>query len=238
MRLSRAALLAPLWLIGCGHASCPEPISPESVPCTPPASTHGHLHGEHHAFDDPEKWAAQWDTKERDAWQKPDRVLALLKLSVDMVVAEVGTGTGYFAVRMAERVPAGHVWAVDVQPAMVRHVNERARDKGLDNLFAILGRHDDPMLPERAEVVLMVNTYHHIEDRPAYLQRLREYLASGGRLVIVDFMMGKRPVGPPDTAKVAPEEVLRELAAAGYKLLRDDRKSLPHQYILIAGAQE
>jgi SAM-dependent methyltransferase len=232
----RVALVALFVLTGCGHGPCPEPATAAAVsaPDTDGHANHGYLRGKHHRFDDPSAWAPLWDGEERDAWQKPDQVLELLELGVDMVVADIGTGTGYFAMRLADRVPAGHVWAVDVEPAMVRHVNERAREEELDNVFGILGRPDDPLLPEAADVVLVVNTYHHLGNRPAYLERLRSYLSPLGRVAIVDFKMGKRPVGPPEAAKIPPEQVVRELQAAGYEVVRDDRDTLPHQYLILA----
>jgi SAM-dependent methyltransferase len=190
-------------------------------------------HDPHHRFDDPERWARTFEDPARAQWQKPERVLEALALQEDDVVADIGSATGYFTVRIATKVPRGRVWGVDVEPAMVRYLNERARREGLGNLFSILGTPADPLLPEPVDRVLVVDTYHHIDDRTTYFEGLAGSLAPGGRLVVVDFEMGELPVGPPDSMKVPPEQVQRELEAAGYVLERAIRGELPYQYVLV-----
>lgn len=252
MRL--ASLTALLWIAGAFGCSteCPEAADPSAAPAPATAGdetsdghaepghahvdrTHGHQPGHRgHRFEDPEDWEDHFEGSDRDAWQKPQAVLDLLDLEPDHIVADVGTGTGYFAAKLVERVPEGRVWAVDIEPGMVRHVNARAREQNLGNLFAVLGKPDDPLLPEPVDLVLVVDTYHHIEDRTAYFENLRSHLRPGGRVAIVDFEMGDIPVGPPEEMKIAPDRVKQELEDAGYTLVTDDRDTLPHQYILIA----
>lgn len=189
-------------------------------------------HGEGR-FEDAEAWAARFEDPGRDEWQRPEVVLEALALEPTSRVAEIGSATGYFAVRIARRVPEGRVWAVDVEPDMVRYLNRRARREGLPTLFSILGTAPDPLLPEPVDAVLVVDTYHHIEDRPAYFRRLAESLRPGGRLVVVDFRMGELPEGPPESMRIAPEEVGRELEEAGYRRVGEDLTSLPRQYLLV-----
>jgi SAM-dependent methyltransferase len=193
---------------------------------------HDPAHG-HPSFADAERCAAHFDDPARDAWQRPEAVIEVVGLDPDMVVADIGAGTGYFAVRLARAVPAGKVIAVDVEPDMVRHLDERAVEEGLSNLAAVLAAPDDPRLPDPVDVVWMVNTYHHIHDRTAYFERLASSLAAGGRVVIVDFKMGERPVGPPERMKVAPETIIREMADAGYRVVLEDQTLLPHQNVLV-----
>lgn len=207
-------LVLGLALVACAHAGQP------------------HRHAGHR-FDDPERWARSFDDPARAAWQKPERVLEALALRKDDVVADIGSATGYFAVRIAPRVPRGRVWGVDIEPAMVRYLNERARREGLGNLFSILGTPGDPLLPEPVDRVLVVDTYHHIGDRTAYFENLAATLAPDARLVVVDFEMGEMPVGPPDSMKVPPEQVQHELETAGYTLEHAIRGELPYQYVLV-----
>src|SRR6266571_1348886 len=100
-----------------------------------------------HRFGDAEKWAKVFDDPERDAWQKPHEVIEALALAPDAVVADIGSGTGYFAARLARFVPKGRVYGVDTEPGMVKYLAERARREGLANLVSIAGRPADARLP-------------------------------------------------------------------------------------------
>ncbi|MEK7469936.1 MAG: class I SAM-dependent methyltransferase [Planctomycetota bacterium] len=185
-----------------------------------------------HSFADVENWVARFEGPERDAWQKPEEVVRALGLAPAARVAEIGAGTGYFAVRLARAVPRGQVWGVDLEPNMVRHLEARAAREGLANLTAALASAEDPRLPEPVDVLLVANTYHHLEARPAYFARVATALAPGGRLVIIDFRKGDLPVGPPDEMKLAPEVVRSELELSG--LVQTAEESfLPHQYFLV-----
>ncbi|AKJ08207.1 Methyltransferase type 11 [Archangium gephyra] len=133
-----------------------------------------------HRFENAEEWAKRFEEPERDAWQKPDEVVKALSLPADAKVADIGAGTGYFAVRLARAVPQGRVYGVDIEPDMVRYMGERAKRENLGNLEAVLGEPGDAKLPEPVDVALVVDTYHHIGDRVVYLKRLGEKLRPGG----------------------------------------------------------
>jgi SAM-dependent methyltransferase len=188
-------------------------------------------HKGHHRFNEPDKWAKRFEDPSRDAWQRPDDVIGWLELAPTSVVADIGAATGYFPVRIAKQVPEGRVYGVDIEQEMVDYLNARAKKEGLANLQAVLGEPADPKLPDAVDVVLVVNTYHHIEDRTAYFGRLVEKVKPGGRLCIVDFKKGELPFGPPDAMKIAPDKVTEELAAAGWTSRA--QHDLEHQYVLI-----
>jgi ubiquinone/menaquinone biosynthesis C-methylase UbiE len=190
-------------------------------------------HDAHHRFDSADEWAGRFEDPNRDAWQRPEAVLERLELAPDMIVADIGSATGYFPVRIARAVPHGRVYGIDIEPDMVRYLNERAATEGLDNLESVLGAPDDPHLPEAVDLVLMVDTYHHVAKRSEYFRRLSRHLTAGGRVAIVDFKMGELPVGPSDETKIPPDQVVDELGAAGYRVLIDDRVLLPYQYVLV-----
>jgi ubiquinone/menaquinone biosynthesis C-methylase UbiE len=205
-----------------------------------PAEQAGH-HGHHsahssptsnHRFDDPERWAKVFDDPERDAWQKPDDVLGQLSLQPDDVVVDLGAGTGYFAMRIAPKVPRGKVLAVDVEEKLVAYMKERADKHGVGNLETVLATTDDPKLPDGVSLVLVVDTYHHIGDRSAYFGRVRKKLGPSGRVVIVDFKKGDFPVGPPDAHKLAPDLVESEMKVAGFRMCKS-WDGLPYQYLLV-----
>jgi cyclopropane fatty-acyl-phospholipid synthase-like methyltransferase len=185
----------------------------------------------HHSFEDAEAWAARFEDPSRDAWQKPDDVLAELALPPNATVADIGSATGYFSVRLAKVLPQGHVFGVDVENAMVTYLNHRAEKEGLTNLTSLLGQFDDAKLPQPVDLIIIVNTYHHIEARPAYFKKLLGSLKAGGRLVIIDFTP-ESSMGPPVEAKLAPHVVQAELETAGFRPVAVSH-TLPEQYFLV-----
>ncbi len=192
------------------------------------AQTH---HTHQHGFSGAEQWAREFDDPQRDEWQKPHEVILALAPKPDAVIADIGSGTGYFSVRFAHMVPEGRVYGVDTEPDMVKYLAERAKRLGLKNVTAVAGAPDDPRLPERADLIILVDTFHHIDDRVRYFRRLHDSLKPGGRIAIIDFRMDS-PKGPPKGSRLTPEDVRGEMKAAGYMLVQE-HTFLPDQYFLI-----
>jgi predicted methyltransferase len=188
-------------------------------------------HTHRHSFGDAEKWAHVFDDPERDAWQQPHEVIRALALKPDAAVADLGAGTGYFAARLANMLPKGTVYAVDIEPGMVKYLGERAQREKLANLKPVSGTPGDPRLPAKVDLVLLVDVYHHIEARERYFRALAASLKPGGRVAVIDFRLDS-PSGPPKSARVAPERVKAELASAGYALA-EEHGFLPRQYFLV-----
>ena len=184
-----------------------------------------------HSFGDAGKWAHVFDDPKRDAWQKPHEVIQALGLKPDAVVADIGAGTGYFAVRFANMVSRGRVYGVDVEPGMVKYLDERARREKRANLVALAGAPNDPRLPEKADLIVLVDVYHHVDGRERYFRKVRGYLKPGGRVAIIDFRLDS-PEGPPRAARIAPGQVIAELEAADYRLATQ-HNFLPNQYFLV-----
>lgn len=248
----RRSLCALPLAFGCAKASgssTTQPAEPAAQPkghhahghhhgghgaAEPNAAHDGHAHGHHHRFEDADAWAKQFDDPSRDEWQRPEAVLDFIGLAPDARVADLGAGTGYFAVRLARRVPRGRVLANDLEPDMVRYLGERATKEGLSNLTAVQGRPDDPALPEAVDVAFMCNVYHHLEDPQGYFRKLAAQLRPGGRVVVVDFEKDapNDVPGPPPEMRVARETLVADLERAGFELVRADGDILPHQYIV------
>jgi len=188
-------------------------------------------HTHQHHFKDAEKWAHVFDDPERDAWQKPHEVIQALSLAPDAVVADVGAGTGYFSARLASMLPKGKVYAVDVEPDMVKHLAARAKREAKPNMQAVQGAFDDPKLPEKVDLILFVDVHHHIDEREKYFRNLRGSLKPGGRVAIIDFRPDA-PMGPPKHTRIAAEKVKAELKAAGYSLA-EEHPFLANQFFLV-----
>jgi ubiquinone/menaquinone biosynthesis C-methylase UbiE len=170
-----------------------------------------------HRFDDPERYAKEFDDPARDAWQMPDRVIATLGLKAGQSVADIGAGTGYFSMRLAKSRESPTVYAVDIEPSMVKYLTSRAVKEGLKNVVPVQAGADSPHLPVPVDVVLVVDTYHHISDRVGYFRKLRAVLKPAGRLAIIDFRKDA-PTGPPPEFRFTETQITSELALAGYGL--------------------
>ena len=200
-----------------------------ALPTGPAAAQSPHTHD--HSFGDARKWAQVFDDPKRDAWQKPHEVIQALALKPDAVVADIGSGTGYFSARIANMTPKGRVYGVDTEPDMVKYLSERAKREGLKNITAVQARPGDPRLPEKADVVILVDVYHHVENREQYFRRLQTSLKPGGRVAVIDFRMDS-PVGPPQSARMEQDRVKAEMKRAGY-VLAQEHAFLPNQYFLV-----
>jgi len=180
---------------------------------------HGEGQGAHgHRFDDPAEWSKRFDDPARDEWQKPGEVIRALALEPSHVVADIGAGTGYFTVRLARAMPSSLVFAVDIEPKMARHIAERARAEKLANVRTAVGSAKSANLPQPVDRVLLVNTYHHIDERQAYFRDLRQSLKPGARVAIIDYRPDA-PSGSPKHMRMAPEEIAAEMKQAGYRLV-------------------
>ena len=184
-----------------------------------------------HRFSGAEHWAKVFDDPERDKWQKPHEVITALKLAPDQSVADIGAGTGYFAVRFAHMLPQGRVYGVDLEPDMVKYLGERAKKENLANLTAVAGAPDDARIPAPVDLVILVDVYHHIDKRADYFRKLRASLKPGGRVAVIDFRLDA-PTGPPKNARIAPDRVKTEMKNAGY-VLDTEHPFLPSQYFLV-----
>jgi SAM-dependent methyltransferase len=214
-----AGLLAPVF--GCGGASADH------------ASGHPHAHGgghaaHHHDFSDVDRFARLFDDPERDAWQRPADVIAMLEIEPGMNVVDLGAGTGYFLRYLSEAAGAGgHVIALDTEPRMVAHMVERAEREQLANVEARVAAPDDPAL-EAVDRILIVDTWHHLADRERYAAHLARALRPGGFVLVVDFDEAS-PHGPPPAMRLAAETIVRELEAGGLAA-EIVQEALPYQY--------
>jgi len=188
---------------------------------------------QHHPGSVPEYIKALEDP-ERDAWQKPAQVMEKLALKPGDSVADLGAGSGYFTVRLARAVgPTGKVYAIDIEPKMLEHIQQRAQPEKLTNIQTVLADPHDPKLPPASvDIIFICDTLHHISERSTYYPLLVRALKPGGRLVDIDFQKRDLPIGPPVSMKIAKEEVVKEVAPAGFRLLQDF-DFLEYQYFLV-----
>lgn len=196
----------------------------------PSHATKGHAPGYHRKFNDAKHWVKVFDDPERDKWQLPAKVIEALKVKPKDVVADIGAGTGYFTFRIAKAQPQSKVYAADVEKDMLTFVAEEAKRQSCTNVIPFEIKTTKPELPEKTNVVLIVDTFHHIDDRVQYFKDLKSSLSPDCRLVIIDFT-DKSPVGPPKDHRIDKKEVIAELKESGFAL-SEEQNILPYQYYL------
>jgi SAM-dependent methyltransferase len=177
--------------------------------------------------------AAWLERPERAEVEQPDRVVDSLRLAPDDVVADIGAGTGYFTFRIAERVPEGGVYAVDIQPQMLDILMERAWELGFENVEPVRGDVDDPNLPEDAvDLALIVDAYHEFSHPREMMEGIVRALRPGGRVVLLEYRGEDASVPIKPLHKMTEAQVRRELEAVGLRWVETQR-FLPRQHILV-----
>lgn len=172
---------------------------------------------------------------DRASWQKPDEVIKSLGPLKGMKIYDLGCGTGYFSFLLEQA--GANIIAADVDDRFLGYVDSVRKARGVSekNLQTRKVPADDPKLDKReVNMVLMVNTYHHIENRKAYFAKVKAGLKSQGYMVIIDYFKKDLPIGPPVSMKLSAEEIIRELTLAGFTKFKVDDKLLPFQYVLYA----
>jgi len=125
------------------------------------------------------------------------------------------------------------VVAIDCQPEMIRHIHHKVMSEGIPNVEALLAKPDDPSIPPRVDLVFICDVLHHVSNRTEWLKKLHAQMASGARLVLIEFRSGKLPEGPPEAMKIPKATLISLLAEAGFTLKEDRPTLLPYQEFLV-----
>lgn len=172
---------------------------------------------------------------EREAWQNPDLVIEKLGDLSGKIVADIGSGTGYFTFRISRL--ADKVLAIDIEQRYLDYIEDRKLELPIEQADVIETRltvEDEPNLhTDEVDAILMVNVFYYLNNRTTYMKIVNNALRENGILGLVDFKLGDLPVGP-DKDKVPPEEVIENLKSAGFSEIILDMESLQYQYIITA----
>jgi arsenite methyltransferase len=188
----------------------------------------------HQLHGDSQAYIGMLEDPKRDAYQKPHEVLTALGIKQGEVIADIGAGSGYFTFRLAHHVGnKGKVYAIDVNPDMILHLNRRIRDLKAMNVSSILAEADDPLLPERSvNRFFFSDSWHHIENHEKYLSLMKKMLKPVGEVAMIDFHKKELPVGPPMQTKIAREDLIKQMESNGFRLAKE-HTFLPYQYFLV-----
>lgn len=185
-----------------------------------------------------EELAKRFEDPSRDAWQKPDQVIALLGDIRGKTIMDIGSGSGYFTFRLAEK--GARVVAADVNDDFQNFIAEKKKelDYGDDQIMLKKIPYNSPELSaESVDAVIIVNTYHHIDNRIPYFKEVLDGLVDGGVLMVVDFkkdQIDQKAPGPPYEMRISQEKVVEELKNSGFKEFKIDADLLSYQYVIRA----
>ncbi|MDA1313714.1 MAG: class I SAM-dependent methyltransferase [Acidobacteria bacterium] len=178
---------------------------------------------------------ADWlNRPEREAEEQPDRVIEALNIKAGSMVVDLGAGTGYFTGRLARQVgPNGRVMAVDVQQGMLDRLRRNLEERDVSNVQLVLGKPGDPLIPPNyADLVLLVDVYHEIQQPEAMMEHVRRGLKPGGRVVVIEYRKEDPSIPLPPVRKMTVAEVRSELEPLGFRFV-EAMDFVPTQHIIV-----
>jgi len=195
----------------------------------------GHSANEYMHQRSTEELIERFESPERNEWQQPEKVIELMGDVTKKKVIDVGAGSGYFSFRLVDA--GARVIAADVNDEFQAYIRKKKDELGIKDkqLETRLIPYDEPGLTDgEVDYILVVNTYHHIEDRVSYFAKAKKGLKKEGKLVIVDYFKKEMEKGPPMKHRISSAKVMEELKEAGYEEMDLDVNTLSYQYVIVA----
>lgn len=169
----------------------------------------------------------------REIEEQPSKVIEALNLQPNDIVADMGAGSGYFTFPIAQKVPLGRVYAVDVQPEMLDIIDFLAKESPDLPVVPILGTEISPNLPQNTvDIALMVDTYHEFSHPREMMAEIVKALKSKGRVVLVEYRQENPFIGIKGLHKMAERQVKKEMEAVGLKWVTTE-EFLPQQHYFV-----
>ncbi|MEJ2308498.1 MAG: methyltransferase domain-containing protein [Gammaproteobacteria bacterium] len=179
---------------------------------------------DHYLNPDVERWRNVFERDGREVWDRRDDIIRALDLQPGMAIADIGAGTGFFTMLMAQEVgPFGKAYAVDISPDFVEAIEARAKQRGIGNLVGVVNDQKSVRLPENSvDLVFVSDTYHHFEYPMTTLASIHAALKPGGELVIIDFkrIPGFSGAWVMSHVRAGEQQVAAEIQSAGFELVQ------------------
>lgn len=177
---------------------------------------------------------AGWlERPEREAEEGVSQAIRNMQLAPDAHIADIGAGSGYYAFRLAERVPAGKVFAVDLQPEMLEIMRGKIKLQNITNVALIKGEEDNPNLAHNAmDMVLMVDVYHELSHPKEVMQQVAKALKPDGKFVLLEYRMEDPAVPIKLLHKMSVKQAVTEMKAVGLRL-QENISNLPWQHFMV-----
>jgi cyclopropane fatty-acyl-phospholipid synthase-like methyltransferase len=183
---------------------------------------------------------AEWLTRDnREQQERCSLMLANLGVKPGMAVCDMGCGNGFYTVQLAKMTgETGHIYGIDIQPEMLKMLNDRADAQGIRNISPILGTFTDPRLPKgKIDLILLVDVYHEFSHPEQMLAAMRDSLSPDGVCVLVEFRAEDPKVPIKPEHKMTKDQIMKEWPANGFTLVKEF-DGLPWQHMLWFGRDD
>jgi ubiquinone/menaquinone biosynthesis C-methylase UbiE len=186
----------------------------------------------------PEKAAwfiKKWESPKRDKWQLPDKIIEELGIKQGQIIADIGSGGGYFTVRFSKVVgEKGKVYAVDVEKLYLEHIYKRIKEENISNMELVHAELNNPLLPkEFVDLIFLCNAWHHVKGRDGYIWKIYQALKPEGKMVVIEFRYQQPEIKLVNLDHRIPRNQTLKLAQEGGFKLHGEYFFLPRQYFLI-----
>jgi predicted methyltransferase len=188
-------------------------------------------------FENPDvkEFVGKFEVESREIYAKRKEIVEACKLKPDMAVADMGAGTGLFTRLFADAIgPEGKVYAVDIAPKFIEHIEKTCKEAGLKNVQGVVCKPDSVELPEGSvDLVFICDTYHHFEFPHRTMTSIHKALRPGGQVVLVDFhrIEGKSSEWVLGHVRAGQDVFVKEIESAGFKQLGEE-KFLRENYVV------
>ncbi len=170
------------------------------------------------------------EAEDRRVWQDPDEILNAVELQPHFIAADLGCGSGYFTVPLAQKIKK--VYGIDVQMEMLRFLEDKIRKLKIRNIETLLSESDKiPLEDESVDLLISINTLHEFGDRDRMITEIERVIRKGGKLLIVDFKKEDTGFGPPVNIRISTDKAIKLFQTKGFALSK--MKDLSYHYLLV-----
>jgi ubiquinone/menaquinone biosynthesis C-methylase UbiE len=176
------------------------------------------------------KHVAVLETEDRRLWQNPKEILGAVRIKRNFVAADLGCGSGFFTVPLAEK--AKKVYGIDVQKEMLEFLERKIQRLKINNITLLLSEENEiPLGHESVDLLVSVNTLHEFNYKERIIEEIYRVLKKGGRALIADFKKENTDFGPPIAVRVAERQAVSLFRRKGFIVLKT--QDLQYHYLLV-----